>query len=233
MAGRGKNAGMRARSPRGELARLRAEREGRDSEARERMIEAMLEACGERGYRQVTVQDVIDGCDGYRVQFYGHFANKAECYAVAYETEIERLREALLGAARAQETWRAGLGAALEELARFATERPALARGLLVEVQVAGGQALAKREEVFERLSRAVDGARRVRKSEHYPPPVTAEFIVGAIESAVTRVLLEGEPRRFAAAVPELVGLAVAAYFGEEAGGEEVAERGASGVERR
>jgi hypothetical protein len=45
--------------------------------------------------------------------------------------------------------------------------------------------------------------------------------------------LLEGEPQRFAAAVPELVGLAVAAYFGEEAGGEEVAERGASGVERR
>jgi AcrR family transcriptional regulator len=179
------------------------------------MIEAMLEACGERGYRQVTVQDVIDGCGGHRVQFYRHFANKAECYAAAYESEIERLCGALLGAARAEEDWRAGLDAALGELARFAAERPALARGLLTEVQVAGGPALAKHEEVFERLSRAVDGARREGSSNHSAPPVTASFIIAAIESAVRRALLEGEPQRFAAAVPELVGLAVVLYFGE------------------
>jgi AcrR family transcriptional regulator len=210
---------------------MRAKREKQDSEAEARIIEAMLVACGERGYRKATVQDVLDRCGGHRVQFYRHFANKAECYAVAYATEIERLCEALLGAARAQETWRAGLRAALEELARFAGERPALARGLLAEAQVAGGPALPKREEVLERLSRAVDSARRETESRHDPPPVTATFMVGAIEAAVTSALSKGKPEEFAAAVPELTGMVVAAYFGEQPVGEGMAEPGASGVE--
>jgi AcrR family transcriptional regulator len=220
MAGKGKNAEVGARPPRGELARMRAEREGQDSEARARIVEAMLEACGERGYRKVTVRDAIERCGSYRARFYRHFASKADCYAAAYEGWIERLCEALLAAGAAERGWRPGLGAALGELADFACERPALARGLLVEAQVAGGPALAKREEVLERLSRAVDSARRETESRHDPPPVTATFMVGAIEAAVTSALVKGKPEEFAAAVPELADMVVAAYFGEAALGE-------------
>jgi AcrR family transcriptional regulator len=230
MAGRGKNAETRVRSPRGELVRIQAERDGQDSEARARMMEAMLEACGERGYRGVTVGDVIRRCGGYRTQFCRHFANKADCYADAYETEIERLNGTLLEAGCAQEGWQAGLCTALAGLASFAGERPTLARGLLVEVHVAGQRALAKREEVFERLSRAVDGARRENKSRHSAPPVTASFMLGVIESAVTTALLEGQPQQFASAVPELEQMVVAAYFGEQ--GADLPPGGTQGPER-
>lgn len=223
MAGRGQNAGARARPPRGELARMRAEREGQDSEARARIIEAMLETCGEHGYRKATVASTIQRYGGYRMQFYRHFASKAECYAVAHESWIERLCEAMLAAGATERGWRPGLCAALGELARFACERPALARGLLVEVQVAGKPALQKRAQVLERLSRAVDSARRETKSRHDPPPVTASFMVGAIEAAVTSALVKGEPEEFAAAVPELAAMVVAAYFGDEAAEEELA----------
>jgi AcrR family transcriptional regulator len=223
MAGRGKNAEARARAPRSELARMRAEREEEDSEARERIVEAMLEACGEHGYRKATVADAIQRCGSHRAQFYRHFANKADCYTAAYESWIERLCEALLTAGRAERGWRLGMRAALTELARFACERPALARGLLVETQVAGGPALAKREEVLERLSRAVDSARRETESRHDPPPVTASFMVGAIEGAVTSALVKRAPGEFAAAVPELAAMVIAAYFGEDAAEEELA----------
>lgn len=193
---------------------MRTERDGRDSEAQARIIEAMLEACGERGYRKVRVEDVIQGYGGSRAHFYRHFASKADCYAVANETEMERLCGALLKAACAQNGWQAGLCAALSELAHFVDERPALARGLLVEAHVAGQRPLAKRQEVFERLSRAVDSARRETGSRHSPPPVTATFIIGAIESAVTTALLREQPQQFDSAVPELAQLAVVAYFG-------------------
>ena len=223
MAGRGDSFEGRARTPRGELARLRQAQQGETTQLRERIMVAMLEACGERGYRDVSVQDAIDRYGGYRHQFYRHFASKAECYAAAYELESERLYAALARVAAAEPSWRVGLGAVLRELARFVCARPQLAAGLLVEVHVAGGPALLKRLEVFERLTRAIDGARRETESRHSPPPVTATFMVGTIEATVVSSLVKNSPERFAAAVPELGRLVVAAYFGDDAADEDMA----------
>jgi AcrR family transcriptional regulator len=186
-------------------------------------MEATLEACGQHGYRDVSVQDIIDRYGGYRYQFYLHFQSKAECYAQAYELEAERRYRALAAAVAARATWSQGLVAVLAALGDFLESRPALARGLFVEVHVAGGPALLKRMEVFERLTRAVDSARRETESRHSPPPVTATFMVGAIEAAVTSVLLRDEPEAFLTAVPELAEMVLAAYFGDELAAEELA----------
>ena len=56
------------------------------------------------GYRRVTIRDLLERSGGYRAQFYRNFANKAECYATAYEVEIERLCAALLRAAAAEQS---------------------------------------------------------------------------------------------------------------------------------
>lgn len=189
--------------------------EERAAAVRAQIMAAMLEVCGERGYRAVAVREVIERYGGYRSQFYGHFASKADCYAAAYEAEAERLYGAL---AAAEGSWRERLRRALEGLGRFACEHPALARGLLVEVQVARGRALEVHQEVFERLTRAIDGARREKGSRHSPPPVTAAFMVGAIEGSVTSALVRGEPESFAAAVPEMVEMIASTYFGEARG---------------
>jgi AcrR family transcriptional regulator len=223
MAGRGDSVESRARTPRGELARIRAAQAGQTSQLRERIMEAVLETCGKRGYRDTSVQDVIDRYGGYRHQFYRHFASKAACYAAAYEFEVERRCTALAVLAAAESNWCRGLVAVLQELADFLCERPVLARGLLVEVHVAGGPALLKRLEVFERLTRAIDSARRETESRHSPPPVTATFMVGAIEAAVIQALVRADPQDFAAAVPELAHMILAAYFGDEVAGKELA----------
>lgn len=202
---------------------MRAAQTGEITRLRERIMEAALEACGERGYRDATVQDTIDRYGGYRYQFYQHFASKTECYIAAYEFEVERRYAELQALAAAQPSWRRGLVAMLYGLADFLCERPPLARGLLVEVHVAGGPALLKRLEVFERLTRAVDSARHETESRHSPPPVTATFMVGAIEAAVTSSLTRAEPRDFADAVPELAHMILAAYFGDDIAGEETA----------
>ncbi len=219
MVGRGQSRAGRAGSERGGPERGRG-RSGDETAAsvRARIMTAMLEACGEKGYRAVAVRDVIERYGGYRSQFYGHFASKADCYAAAYETEAERLYEALAAQAAGEGSWRERLERVLAGLGRFACERPALARGLLVEVQVARGRALEMHREVFERLTRAMDSARRETRSRHSPPPMTALFMVSAIESSVTSALLRSEPQSFAAAVPELAEIVASAYCGEEAG---------------
>ena len=175
---------------------------------------AMLEACGERGYRNVSVQQVIERYGGNRVEFYRHHSSKATCFEAAYEAEATRVVEAILGAGREAGAWRPGLRAALGELAAFVAERPAIARSLLIEVHVAGGGALARRMELAERLGAAIDSARREAGAGEGPPPLTARFMMGAVDSAASRALARGEAGSFAAVVPELAQMIVGAYFG-------------------
>jgi AcrR family transcriptional regulator len=196
------------------LSQIRKEKAQEDSVLRRRVMEAMLCACGDLGYRNVSVQDVIDRYGGHRVQFYELFESKADCYAAAYETHAECLCERLLGVAGAEPHWREGLDAALAELARLAAARPLLARGMVAEVHVAGEPALSQREEMIKRLSRAIDSARRETGSRHSPPPETAAFMVGAIESAVASALTKGTETGLAEeAMSDLAWIVSAAYF--------------------
>ncbi len=180
-------------------------------------MEAMLEACGERGYRDVTVQDVIDRYGGSRHEFYAHFPNKGECYADAYEFEIERRYDELMEAIAAEDTWAEGVLTGLLRTAAFLDERPALARGLLVEVHVAGGRALRKRAEMIARLTQKMDEARSDLDEDTAPPPITAAFVLGSIRCFVTGAILRGAPEDFETEVRGFYRLVLSAFPGQEA----------------
>src|SRR5215213_11960995 len=87
-------------TPLGELTRFDESRRRQAEETRLAILEAMLATCGEKGYRRVAVQDVIERYGGNRVQFYRHFSSKADCYADAYQEEVERLHDRVRTAAR-------------------------------------------------------------------------------------------------------------------------------------
>lgn len=184
----------------------------------------MLEVSGELGYRHASVERVLERSGGHRAQFYGFFRDRADCFTAAHAAEAERLCSRLLAAGQAQSSWREGLRAGLAELIRFAIKRPFLARGILREVYVVGGDALLKHEEVLQRLSSAVDSARRdIPSDQEAPPPMTASFMVGAVDELVRARLAEDDPRGLSAALPELMSLLVAPYLGDDVAREELA----------
>jgi AcrR family transcriptional regulator len=156
--------------------------------ARERLLEAMLIVCGERGYHDAG----------------------------------EWLYNRLIGVAKRQPSWREGLRAGMAELLEFCANQPALARALLVEAHAAGGAALAEHDLLMERLSRAIDGARREIPSRQAPPPVTATFMVGAIETLVRTKLMSDSPETAPEMLPGLLHFVVMQYFGEDAAWEEM-----------
>jgi AcrR family transcriptional regulator len=182
---------------------------------RETIRTAMLRACGAYGYRGVTVQRLLDEYGGNRAQLYREFDNLDACFLEAYETGIERLYAAVLAAGADAPDWGTGLGAALDALAAYVAARPLEARALLSEVHLAGAAALRKRTEMLERFSGAIDSA-RLRTESHPPPPLTALFMAGTIETAAVSALAAGEPLRFGEAVPELTRIVCRAYFGDE-----------------
>jgi len=108
---------------------------------------------------------------------------------------------------------RAGLVALLS----FAEQRPALARALLVEAEIAGGPALAKREQAVEAVGAAIDSAREQVPAEERPPELTGLFVAGGIATFVGEQLAAGEPGAAWEGLPELMRFATGSYFGEEA----------------
>ncbi|HET7508882.1 MAG TPA: TetR/AcrR family transcriptional regulator [Solirubrobacterales bacterium] len=212
----GVNPDQGGSSPLRALAELRSVALERDQACRRDLALAALAASGEVGYRRLSVRLILERTGISRTLFYRLFDDKAACYSYGYELAIEALAHDLLAPARRVERWQEGFGPGLEALAGFLEGDPLFAKGLLAEVHVAGDPAMGKRKEVFERLSRAIDVARRENESRHSPPPITAEFILRAIEEAVISALLDGGPARFAASVPDLTYIATTFYFGEE-----------------
>src|SRR3954468_3366277 len=85
---------------------------------RERLLAAMLRATAELGYREVSVQDVLERAGVSRPTFYEPFENKEACFLAAFDSAAARLRERLESAADAGEGWRQRLRLGLEELLR-------------------------------------------------------------------------------------------------------------------
>jgi AcrR family transcriptional regulator len=190
--------------------------------ARERLLEAMLAVSGELGYERVAVRNVIERAKTSRATFYKHFGDREDCFVQAQRDADEWLYRRLIGAAKRQPGWREGLRAALAELLEFCANQPAIARALLVEPHAAGERAMAQRHDLMERLSRALDGARREIPSRQAPPPVTSSFIVGAIDSLVSAKLMDGDAERAPELLPGLLYFVVMQYFGEAAAWEEM-----------
>ncbi len=189
----------------------------------ERILEAMLLTSGELGYEQVAVRHVIERAQTSRATFYKHFVDREDCFAQAYGDAGEWLYQRLIGAGRRQPSWREGLRAALAELLEFCANQPAIAKAIFVEVHAAGERSLAQRRDLMERLSRALDSARREIPTRQAPPPITSDFIVGAIDTLLAAKLLDGDAERAPEMLPGLLHFVVMQYLGESAAWEEMA----------
>jgi AcrR family transcriptional regulator len=189
---------------------------GSELDVREGAMEGVLAVCGEVGFRETSVRAILEHSGGHRAQFYQHFESKEDCFAQAYAVWIERLCVSVLEAAATTPGWEAGVREAIVRLFQFVTARPAIARALFVEVQIAGEPALARHEAAVERLAAAFDSARADIDPAEAPPEATGVFVVGGIESCVCEALGAGDPGRLWDTLPELMHFAAGSYFGKE-----------------
>lgn len=188
-----------------------------DATIREGEMEGVLHVVGEVGFRAASVRAVLEYSGGHRKQFYEHFESLEDCFAQAYEAWIDRLGACLLEAAIAAPDWQASVRAGLVRLFQFTAERPQIARSLFVEVQIAGGAALAKHDEAVDRLAGLLDSVRTEIEPGDEPPEATGIFVIGGVEACVCDALSAGEAARIWGALPELMHLAVGSYLGKEA----------------
>jgi AcrR family transcriptional regulator len=105
---------------------------------RERLISAMAEVCGERGYADSSVAEVAKRAGVSTASFYRQFKDRKECLLVSFEELFGRLLAEIERACAGAEAPAEGRKAALATAAALlAADRPT-ARLLAVEIGAAG-----------------------------------------------------------------------------------------------
>jgi len=190
---------------------------------RRRLLEAMLAASGELGYRRAGVEQVSERAGATPARFYSQFRDTEDCFAQAHSGLSEVVYARLAGAARRRPGPRQALAAALGEALEMCAAQPTLARALLVEPLVAGGEAREQHHRFLNQLSEVLNRARGEISGANTVPPSSAAFMVGAITTMLRDKLMAGEAERAPELLPGLLHLAVLLHLGEEPAGEDMA----------
>lgn len=191
---------------------------------RERLLAAMLRATAELGYREVSVQEVLDRAGVSRPTFYEHFENKEACFLAAFDSAAARLRERLETAAGDGEGWRQRFRLSLEELLRFVAEDPDAAMSLIVDARAACPPALERRDELLDHFASCLDTQVRAEADPaNAPSAIAAAGIIGGIEALLYARLNRGEADDVQSLLPSLMYFAVLPYEGHEVASEELA----------
>lgn len=190
---------------------------------RERILAGMIFAVAEDGYRQVSVQGVLEWAGVSRPTFYEHFADKEECFLAALDAAGNRLYKRVSAAAQVGGDWRSRLRSGIVELVSFVAEEPEAAQLLIVEARAASPRSLEHRDALLDRFAGCVERTVAGEVSEPVAASgLTPAGVIGGIESMLYSRLYRNELEDLASLVPSLMYFAVLPYLGPEAASEEM-----------
>lgn len=194
--------------------RREAERARSRRSQRERILAAITEMAGTKGYKAAHVADVLKQAEVSAPVFYGHFDGKAECFLAAYDRAIgsilERVERSVERVDTCAEKTEIGLRAVVESLA----EQPAIARLAAIEIRLVGDSGEERYEKTLMRFAQLVgelgDAGQKDGAAE-----VTAP-IARTVAGMIAREVGEGRTAQLVALLPDLVFTALAPYLGGE-----------------
>ena len=152
------------------------------SSQRQRILDAVLDVVGERGYAAATVGHVTTAAAVSRTTFYEQFRNKEEAFLAAYDQFGEQFL-ADMDEVRATSPAEA-LSAAAERLVDWSRRRPLACRAFLGEIHAAGEEGLEHRDRVMrlaeERFAGVSAWLRSIDPSLPSPPRLVGRAVVAA-----------------------------------------------------
>ncbi|HEX4731269.1 MAG TPA: TetR/AcrR family transcriptional regulator [Solirubrobacterales bacterium] len=196
--------------------RQRLSREFIARHQRARIVAALAEETMERGYRSITVADIVRRAGIARNTFYDNFASKEDCFLATQDFAVEESLRRVVDAAAEEEGWEARLAAGLGAFLKYVASEPALARTCIVEALSAGPAA----QERYEQSLQAFIPLLRIgREDSPYGddlPDTLEETIIGGIFWVIYQRIVQGETDQIEALLPDLVDFALTPYIGAE-----------------
>ncbi len=182
------------------------------SEQRQRIVGAMIEAVGEKGYRATSTVEVIERSGVSRKTFYKHFANKQECFLAAYDLLFAGGVRRVERAYREAEGWPESVQAAIEALFAAAIENPGALRLTTVEIGALGPAGIERRERSVAQYERFITEAVQLAPGHGRISEASVRAIVGGLNRILHRRVSQGEHSKLLKLVPDLVRWATSYY---------------------
>jgi AcrR family transcriptional regulator len=183
---------------------------------RARIIAALAEETVDKGYRAVTVADVVRRAGIARNTFYENFSSKEECFLAATEFAVKEALRRVVDAASKVDAWPARINAGLAAFLDFVADEPALARTCIVEALSAGPAAVERYERSIQAFVPLFRMGRKVSANGEGLPDTLEETIVGGIFWIIYQRIVTGHVEQIEELLPELVEFSLTPYIGAE-----------------
>jgi len=191
---------------------------------RARIIAALAEETVDKGYRAVTVADIVRRAGIARNTFYENFSSKEDCFLAASEYAVREALQRVVDAASRVDSWPARVNAGLGAFLHYVATEPALARTCIVEALSAGPAAVDRYERSIQAFVPLFRMGRKVAAKGESLPATLEETIVGGVFWIIYQRIVMGQVEEIEQLLPELVEFALTPYVGAEAAKRTAAE---------
>jgi AcrR family transcriptional regulator len=190
---------------------------------RQAILAAMVQVIGGKGYHEATVADVLSEAGVSRATFYKHFDDKHECFLAAYDRAAERTVTAIASGCAPERAWTERARGSLEALLELFVAEPELARAVIVEPAVAGGDARRRQWAMTARVALMLASARgRVVPAL---PANTGLMAVGGVAGLLFDEIQAGRVAELGQRLPDLLFALLVPYLGPCQAAEKVQRR--------
>lgn len=169
-----------------------------------------------KGYRAVTVADIVRRAGIARNTFYDNFSSKEDCYLAAYEYAVEEALRRVVAAAEEVDTWPARVNVGIAAFLNYVVAEPALARTCIVDVLSVGPAAAERYERSVQSFIQLFRLGRKVSPHGEELPATLEETIVGGLFWIIYQRIVTGQAEQIEELLPELVEFSLAPYLGAD-----------------
>jgi AcrR family transcriptional regulator len=160
---------------------------------RERLLGALVDQVAQSGYQATTIAQITASARVSRTTFYEHFADKQDCFLVAYRELAGRLLETIHEAVDGTSNG-AGTRAVLGVLVELTERKPAAAVVLTHGASAAGLPALQERSRLLAHIEHTLERAWQSTSTQASRPSIPARALVGAAVRELAVRLHRHEP---------------------------------------
>lgn len=177
------------------------------ADQKRRLLLAMIDAVGEKGYRATTISDLVGRAGVSRKTFYEHFANKQECLLATFDVIAADGRRRAIDAYREAEGegLQAAVEASIRALFEATIDNPGAARLNMVEIVAAGPAGIERRERAVEQYRGFVRGMLQRQPHDGTVPDAVVRAVVGGLSRILYSRVRHGRRAELRQLVPDLM----------------------------
>jgi AcrR family transcriptional regulator len=184
------------------------------SEQRQRILAAVAQLSRERGYREMTVAEIVAAASVSREVFYEQFHSKEDAFLAALNMALQGGMSGTAGKFFGGPTWPDRVWGGLRAMLRYMASNPDFVWVSIVDAYSAGHAAVARAFDNRMTYTLFLEDGYRQRPEAEGLPRLCSEAIGGAIFELVRRQAIHGRTPQMLELLPQAAFVAMAPFTG-------------------